>query len=203
MPACRNLAVAINQQSETTMRYLLLLLPFLVLASCASISKEQCRAGDWNSIGFQDGKAGRSLDYLTNHAKACAEVGVTPNRSEWVRGRAQGLPIYCTADNAYLIGRDGHALNNVCPASQARLLARANSWGQDYYQIGQQIDTLEDEQNELEALLALMTGELNDEQKALRRTYRQRLSRVENRLFDLGRDQRRFNHLPASLIADL
>lgn len=184
------------------MRYLFLLLP-LLLFSCASISEEECRVGDWGNIGYQDGKAGRSADYLSNHAKACAEVGVVPNRSEWDAGRAQGLPLYCTAENAYAIGRRGNSITNVCPASQARVLAFANSWGQDYYQLEQKIDDLANEADELRHLLAAMTGELTDEQQALRRTYRQRLDRLRDRRFDLEREQRRYNSLPQSLLVGL
>ncbi len=185
------------------MRYLILLLPILVLVSCASISKEECQAGDWQAIGLRDGQAGRSLDYINNHFKACAEVGVRPNQSEWQAGRLQGLPMYCTPEKAYQLGRDGNSVNNVCPASQARMLSRANSWGQDYYEVGQKIDELKSERRQLEKLLAAMTGELTEEQMALRRTYRQRLRSLEQRLFDLERERRHFDSLPQSLIADL
>lgn len=185
------------------MRYCILLLPLFALLSCASISEEQCRAGDWQAIGQRDGQAGRSLDYINNHFKACAEVGVTPNQSEWQAGRQQGLPVYCTPENAYDLGRDGNSVNNVCPVSQERMLARANSWGQDYYEIGQKIDELKSERRQLEKLLAAMTGELTEEQKVLRRTYRQRLRSLEQHLFDLERERRHFDSLPMSLIADL
>lgn len=185
------------------MRYLILLLPLLTLLACASISEEQCRAGDWGAIGQRDGQAGRNVDYINSHFKACAEVGVTPNKSQWLAGRAQGLPQYCTPENAYDLGRDGRSLNNVCPASQARLLARANAWGQECYDIGQNIDELRDEIRHLEKLLASMTGELTEEQLALRRTYRQQLRSVELDLFRTENKQLRFNRLPQSLLVGL
>lgn len=185
------------------MRYLMLLLPLLALLSCASISEEQCRAGDWTAVGLRDGQAGRNVDYINNHIKACAEVGVTPNKSQWLVGRAQGLPQYCTPENAYDLGRDGRSLNNVCPASQARLLTRANSWGQEYHDIGQDIDELKDDMRQLQKLLAAMTGELTEEQLALRRTYRQQLRSVELDLFRMENKQLRFNRLPQSLLVGL
>jgi hypothetical protein len=185
------------------MRYLILLLPLLVLVGCASISKEECTAGDWVSVGFRDGSAGRSIDFLSNHAKACAEVGVTPNRSQWEQGRAQGLLRYCTPQNAYTLGKNGASVNNVCPAQQVRGLSRANAWGREYFNIGREISDLRNERDDLRRVLAAMTGELTPEQAALQRTYRQRLNRVNDRLFDLSIEQRRYSTLPQSLIADL
>lgn len=185
------------------MRWLVLLLPLLFMVACASISEDQCRAGNWNAIGFNDGKAGRSPDYLANHIEACAEAGITPDRAEWQAGRAQGLQLYCTPDHAYDLGRSGKPVANVCPVAMTRMLVRANDWGQDYYEIGQEIDDLRDERDELRQLLAAMTGDLTDEQKALRRSYRQRLARVEDKLFDLQGDQRRHDSLPQSLMANL
>ena len=190
-------------RKRVAMRYFILLLPLLTLLSCASITEEQCRAGDWGAIGLRDGQAGRSVDYFNSHFKACAEVGVTPNKSQWLIGRAQGLPQYCTPENAYDLGRDGRSLNNVCPASQVRLLTRANSWGQEYYDIGQEIDALMDDIRQLEKLLAAMTGELTEEQLAQRRTYRQQLRSAELHLFRLDNDRRRFNRLPQSLLVGL
>ncbi len=185
------------------MRCLILLLPLLTLLSCASISEEQCRAGDWGAIGLRDGQAGRNLDYINSHFKACAEVGVTPNKSQWLAGRAQGLPQYCTPENAYDLGRDGRSLNNVCPVPQARLLDRANSWGQEYYDIGQEKDELRDDIRGLEKLLAAMTGELTEEQLALRRSYRQQLRSIELQLIRLDNQQQRFSRLPQSLLVGL
>ena len=67
----------------------LALLALLALASCASLSEEACRAGDWRGIGFRDGAAGRADSFVARHAKACADVGVTPDLDEWRAGRAE------------------------------------------------------------------------------------------------------------------
>ena len=79
----------------------------------------------------------------------------------------------------------------------------ANAWGQEYYGITGEIADLHDERDEIRALLATLTGDPSDEQKALRRTYRERLLRLDGKLFDLERDRRRFGSLPQSLVADL
>ena len=45
------------------MRYLFLMIPFLALAACASLSESECKGGDWYAIGVEDGANGRSLDF--------------------------------------------------------------------------------------------------------------------------------------------
>ncbi|PNK60384.1 DUF2799 domain-containing protein [Psychrobacter sp. FDAARGOS_221] len=110
-----------------------------LLTSCATLSKEECLTGNWESIGYADGAAGRSSDHLNRHNKACAKVGVATNYQMWEKGRQQGLKQYCTATNAYQLGKRGSQLNAVCPASVTPKLDRINADGRRYYSINQQI----------------------------------------------------------------
>ncbi len=105
----------------------------ILLSACATLSKEECAVGDWQAIGYNDGVAGYSVERLAAHSKACAKVSVAPDYQAWERGRKLGLQQYCTADNAYNIGRRGSALNNVCPASMMSNLSIINQQGQQYY----------------------------------------------------------------------
>ncbi len=129
----------------------LILLPFL--AACASLTENQCRVGDWAGIGLNDGLNGRAPDYVSNHFDACSDIGITPNIAAWQAGREQGLLQYCTPQNAYNRGRDGRNFNAVCPASQRGALNHAFEWGAEYFEIEQEIQTLEDEISEIEHLI--------------------------------------------------
>lgn len=104
----------------------------LALASCASLSKEECLNGNWDEIGFRDGTNGRTSAYIQEHAKACAESGVVPNQSVWEQGRLRGLPAYCVPSKAYSEGRAGRSLRAVCPAEQIPALRAANKKGLEY-----------------------------------------------------------------------
>ena len=126
----------------------------LGLASCASISEEACRAGDWESVGYRDGVEGRSPGYFLNHAQACNEIGIAPNRTVWQAGYAEGLKRYCTPFNAFEEGRSGNRLNNVCPAEDMRELRWENSRGYEWYRLGREIDENERRIREINALLA-------------------------------------------------
>ena len=111
----------------------------IALSACATLSKEECMVGDWQAIGYNDGVAGYSVERLAAHSKACANASVAPNYEAWERGRKLGLQQYCTADNAYNIGRRGNTLNNVCPASMMSNLQKVNQQGQQYYTLNNEI----------------------------------------------------------------
>ncbi len=137
------------------LRFLLpavLLLP--LLSACASLSEDQCRAGDWETVGLRDGAEGRTPDYLRTHARACNEYGVAPVRSEWERGRQIGLRTYCTPRRAWEEGADGHRLSPVCPAELEPELRRANARGLDLHEVEEDIDRAESDISHLHRALA-------------------------------------------------
>ena len=111
-----------------------------LLSACATLSKQECRVGDWQVIGYNDGIAGYAADRLASHTKACAKVSITPNYQLWERGRELGLKQYCTVTNAYNVGRRGRELNNVCPITIVNTLQSANKKGIDYYALDSQLD---------------------------------------------------------------
>ncbi|MBR3370310.1 MAG: DUF2799 domain-containing protein [Rhodobacteraceae bacterium] len=95
-------------------------LAFAVLASCASISREECLQGDWAAIGLRDGAAGERADaQFDRHVRQCAKVDVTPQRSEWQRGYDQGLQRFCTPLSGLSEGQGGRINRNLCPAALA------------------------------------------------------------------------------------
>lgn len=117
-----------------------LLITALLVSGCATTSRlkpEQCLSADWQAIGYQDGLLGRATDYITRHAERCSKIGVAPNRASWEQGYSQGLKRYCTPLRAYQLGREGIALNNVCPPDQMLDLLKAHDEGNYYYQLSE------------------------------------------------------------------
>jgi len=88
----------------------------LGLASCATMSADQCLAGDWVGQGVSDGASGLSTSRLADHAEACEKHGVTPDASAYRSGREQGLVRYCTPESGFRAGRNGSTYAGVCPA---------------------------------------------------------------------------------------
>lgn len=92
----------------------------ILLSGCATLSKEECTVGNWQTIGYNDGVAGYYSDRLAAHAKACAKVGTAPDYQTWERGRQRGLQQYCTVSNT-------------------NVLQQANQQGQRYYNLNKQL----------------------------------------------------------------
>ncbi len=88
----------------------------LLMSACATLSEDECRYADWQTIGFQDGSRGYAVDRIGSHRKACAEHGVMPDMAAYQHGRDQGLVSYCTAANGVKAGRGGRGYQGVCPA---------------------------------------------------------------------------------------
>jgi hypothetical protein len=77
------------------------------LGGCASMSRNECLAANWEDVGIRDGANGRAEEYLIQHSKACAKVAVVPDRGAWLHGREQGLDRFCVPYRVYQIGEYG------------------------------------------------------------------------------------------------
>ena len=62
----------------------------LAVGSCATMSEGQCLAGAWGERGYADGAEGLPTSRLDDHAKACAEHGVTPDATVYFEARESG-----------------------------------------------------------------------------------------------------------------
>ena len=88
------------------------------LNGCASMSGDECMTSDWAAIGYEDGARGYTSDRLSQHRKACAKHGVTPDFAAYQNGREQGLVEYCQPGRGFQIGSNGGSYNGVCNANQ-------------------------------------------------------------------------------------
>lgn len=170
----------------------LVMSPVVFLMSCASLSEEACRTGDWETIGYNDGVRGRSEAYINEHREACGEFGISPNTAVWLRARLEGLKVYCTPTNAYDIGRSGDELNPVCPETGLSELKLANFYGIRYYEIDQEIDALKDEIDKIELLIAALAPEEVD----LKNFYLLKIIDLQRSIRTLERELRKYDDLP-------
>lgn len=94
-------------------------LAVLVLASCATLSKAECEAGNWRAIGISDGASGYPATHVENHVEACAEHGISVDHALYEQGRQQGLERYCTLERAERDGRRGRRNYGTCEGEMA------------------------------------------------------------------------------------
>jgi hypothetical protein len=135
-------------------RYILLLLPLLVLLpGCASMNKSECLTVDWQTVGYEDGAAGRSGDRIAQHRKACAKHGVTPDLRAYQAGREQGLREYCQPQNGYRLGERGADQPGFCPADLARNFEDAYRDGFELYSLRTRVSQAANDINAMRAEL--------------------------------------------------
>ena len=174
------------------------LVGFGLLASCATLSEEACRQGDWRGIGYVDGTEGQLETHVQRHAEACAALGITPDVVRWREGRAEGLRLYCRPEGAYQIGRDGRALNPVCQGHDLDALTAAHDRGQRYHDIGLEIDRLEAEVDALNGQIdeLLEKDEIDRATRRLIAAYRDDIARSERTMRILSAEQAAYARFP-------
>ena len=87
----------------------------IMVAGCASVSKEDCLLTDWYEIGRMDGRQGKPRTAFQGRAKACLEHGISADRQAYYNGHDQGLIYYCTGQKGAELGQQGLSYNPVCP----------------------------------------------------------------------------------------
>lgn len=168
------------------MRHLILALGAVaLLASCASVSREECLAGDWVSIGQRDGAAGRVGDtQFERHVTACAKVDVVPDRRAWAQGYEAGLRQYCTPLGGLREGEAGNIYRNVCPAASEPGFLRGHDLGLSAHRQRQKISEIEREISSLRSESATLA--LDTEDAAARRQWQAIQSELLSLRLDLS-----------------
>jgi len=83
-------------------------------AGCSTISKDNCIAGSWESLGYEDGRGGESRGQFNKIAKTCAKYGISANATAYRAGYDTGLAQYCSYDKGYDHGTSGSKIKTEC-----------------------------------------------------------------------------------------
>jgi hypothetical protein len=97
------------------------------------MSKDECLAVDWRTIGYEDGVEGRPGDHIAEHRKACAKYGVRADLDQYQQGRNQGLREFCQPVNGYHLGVRGGNYYGVCPVELEQPFLAAFDSGHQLY----------------------------------------------------------------------
>jgi hypothetical protein len=103
-----------------------------LFTGCASMSKDECKTANWETVGFSDGSQGSALSNIERHQKACAGI-VTPDFDAYTRGHKRGVEKYCIAGTGYNAGVRGRQQNSVCAGAQWPEYHAAYQYGMDIY----------------------------------------------------------------------
>lgn len=136
------------------------LLTMTILSGCATMSGDECVTSDWHAIGYEDGSRGYTAEQLSNHRKACAKHGVTPDFEAYQAGRSEGLVEFCKPSRGFNLGSNGGQYYGVCSAhNEGRFLDAYNS-GYHLYNLRSKVNSatyrINANQQELEQTQALI-----------------------------------------------
>ena len=148
---------------------------FSFLSSCATLSKSECKVGDWYAIGKADGQEGRLLERFEKHKEACAAYKSKIKKSDYVKGRTEGLKTYCNLQHQINLGIKGIRYKPVCSGKIVALLKEANDAGYRAYSIKNDLDSTSDQIRDVRSRL---------DAKDLKAAERERLREEESRLED-------------------
>lgn len=172
----------------------------LALGSCATMSAEQCMAGDWSGQGYIDGQSGLTMSRLDEHAEACAKHGVSPDAAAYAAGRSQGLVHYCTPHKGFEVGRTGSGYAGVCPSDLEADFTYGYRDGQVVYAAEQalssargRVDSLGNRLEELDEKIVAKQAEARAEglTEAQREEVRGRIAEIRRERAGTERDWRR------------
>jgi len=137
------------------------------LNGCATLSEEQCLAGDWRGIGYQDGAQGYNWDRINQHYEACQGAGVAPDQTLYEEGRQQGLLSYCTPGSGFYAGRNGSSYRGVCPGNLEGDFLSGYSDGRLVHSAQQAYDTAYNEQQSALNRARDLENQIRNEENAL------------------------------------
>ncbi len=162
----------------------------LITGGCATMSPEECAVADWELLGLQDGRSGKSHDYLARRAEDCAEAGYSVNRDAWMRGWENGVVDFCTPERGFREGLEGDGYHHLCPGELEAEFLSGYEPGRDIHQAEDRlertrnrIDSAEERLSELrEADRRELDREAIDETQARLKDLHEQLREDELRL---------------------
>lgn len=135
----------------------------LTLFGCgggATVTENQCYAGDWESLGYRDGAEGLRSSQLLEHQEACGPYGVVPDRQAYIAGWQAGSNEYCQPNSAFEIGELGYGHSNICAADMQQAFTAAYRQGRQLYLARRDVQNLESLIGEREARLEYVRTEI-------------------------------------------
>lgn len=124
-----------------------------MLASCATMSPEECKVADWREVGQRDGQNGKPLSQLHDRAEDCGKVGVAINTQAYTIGRNLGLRSYCRLENAVPLGLSGGYYAGVCPPEIDQLFQQRFQVARSVHDLRNDVRNLDDHAESLERRL--------------------------------------------------
>jgi hypothetical protein len=125
-----------------------------LLASCETMSAEECAAADWRTLGYSDA-ASNGASRLSERTESCAEKGLLVDADAYNAGLANGFYEFCQPQRAFAFGRRGGTFNGSCPGEMQSAFFAA-------YNDGQRVHDAESQLNEARSRVSSLESRRRD-----------------------------------------
>lgn len=112
--------ITLSDRSRNTLFAAFVAVCAVALASCATMSEEECLYIDWEVRGVLDGNVGEPASRIDRYQRTCDRYSVQVDREAYERGRLEGVQSYCTPDNGFDVGLRGDSYKYACPLESER-----------------------------------------------------------------------------------
>jgi hypothetical protein len=137
-----------------------------LLASCETMSAEQCQAADWSQLGFTDASS-NGADHFDARSHSCAEKGFSADVDAYRHGFSQGIREFCTPVRGFSLARNGGTFSGQCPADLADGFSYAYSDGRRVREAQSNVNEVRGRMNEAESRRREIDGDIRDRERAL------------------------------------
>jgi len=139
----------------------------IVVSSCSTLNKNECKTANWRTIGYEDGTKGYKASRIGQHRSACAEYGISPNLNTYTKGRNEGLHQYCVPVTAYKKGLYGYGYNGVCSGYNERAFLNAYNDGLEVYKAKKILNNMKNDYSKEESYISSLEMELHEKEHIL------------------------------------
>ncbi|MBI4743062.1 MAG: DUF2799 domain-containing protein [Betaproteobacteria bacterium] len=167
-----------------------------LLASCATMSLEECKVANWHEVGQRDGLDGKPLSLLNTRTADCAEANIRVDSAAYIGGRDSGLRTFCRVENAAPFGLKGGVYEGVCPPRIDGEFRRRFQAGHDVHAARAELDRIgnriQSQEQRLRTLnrdedRRLRDANKDEDRRRIRRDIDDERRRVRDELRDLDR----------------
>lgn len=161
-----------------------------LLASCETMSAEECAGADWGQLGYTDASS-NGHDNFADRARSCGEKGFSADQAAYSNGFGAGLRVFCTPERGFAYGRGGGGVVNTCPADLAEDFAYGYSDGRRVHEAQAEIDRIRSAISSAESRRDQNEEDMRDRQRELQnaQTDAER-TRIRNGIDQLRRERR-------------
>jgi hypothetical protein len=138
-----------------------------LLASCETMSAEECAGADWGQLGYNDAsRSGR--DSFGDRAQSCADKGFTADQGAYLNGFGSGMRVFCTPEGGFQFARNGGTFSGQCPSDLAEDFSYGYADGRRVHDAQAEIDSIRGAISSAESRRNQNEEDMNDRQRALR-----------------------------------